>query len=180
MRSLVDGARSTATTAAGDPLHSLLIIRERTEDPEPYEVANRLASRLERLTPTPDACARSSTAWDAILLAIALVTLRTRTLLGSRERARVGILKAIGSTPRQLVGGVAANQLVLTVVALAVGIPLGRVVPRSVRRAKGSTEGMGTPALWQLVFLCPLAAGAFAPLAAATALLSATETPRQK
>lgn len=122
---------------------------------------------------------------DAILLAIALVTLLATTLLGVRERAReLGILKAIGFTPRQLIGGVAANQLVLAVVALVVGIPLGLALFRGAYvAANGSTEDMGTPALWQLLLLCPLAAGAFAALAAATAhrvtRLRATETLRQ-
>jgi hypothetical protein len=31
-----------------DPPHALLIIRERTDDPEPYEVAQRLSNKLER------------------------------------------------------------------------------------------------------------------------------------
>ena len=121
---------------------------------------------------------------EAILLAIAMVTLVATTLLGVRERTQeLGIMKAIGFTPRQLSAAVAANQLVLAVFALIVGIPLGLALFRGTyEAANGNTEGIGTPPLWQLFLLCPLVAGAFAALAAATARrltrLPATESLR--
>jgi putative ABC transport system permease protein len=108
---------------------------------------------------------------DAIMIAVALITLLTTTLLGVRERAReIGVLKALGFTPRQLMAGVAANQLVLAVVALVIGIPLGLALFRiAYEAANGSAEGIGSPPGWWLVVLCPLAAGMFAALAAGAA-----------
>jgi putative ABC transport system permease protein len=108
---------------------------------------------------------------NAILLAIALVALVTTTLLGVRERAReFGVLKAVGFTPRQLLVAVMANQLVLTIVALLVGIPLGLLVFRvAYEAAGGRSDEIGSPAHWQLLVLGPVAMAVFAALSAAAA-----------
>jgi ABC-type antimicrobial peptide transport system permease subunit len=108
---------------------------------------------------------------DAIMLAVALVTLLTTTLLNVRERSReLGVLKALGFTPRQVVAGVVANQLVLGFVALLVGIPLGVGLFRGAyQAANGSTDGIGSPEWWWLLLLCPAALALFGALAAAAA-----------
>jgi putative ABC transport system permease protein len=142
-------ASPVVTDAAGEPL---------APDPAPA------SSDEDRLRPLVYGL-------DAIVLAIALVSLVTTSVLGARERAReLGILKAVGFTPRQLVAALAANQLLLAAVALALGVPLGLAVFRGAyEAANGSSEAIGTPPLWQLLLLCPVAGGAFAALAGVAA-----------
>jgi putative ABC transport system permease protein len=64
-----------------------------------------------------------------VLLVIGAANVLTTMLLNVRERIRdIGVLKAIGMTPQQVVGSVAAGTGLMTVLALVVGIPLGLVI----------------------------------------------------
>jgi putative ABC transport system permease protein len=61
-----------------------------------------------------------------LLVAIGLVNLLTTLLLGLRERERdVGILGAVGATPRQVAGSVLAGGAALAIPAVLIGIPAG-------------------------------------------------------
>ena len=68
---------------------------------------------------------------SALLVAVGLVNLLTTLLLVTRERARdFGILKAIGLTPRGVLGVVTSGGAALALIAVAVGIPVGIVLFR--------------------------------------------------
>ncbi|HEX9260716.1 MAG TPA: FtsX-like permease family protein [Acidimicrobiales bacterium] len=62
----------------------------------------------------------------SLLLVVALANFGATMLLGVRERAReLGVLRAIGYTPMQLVGATAIGAAVLVVLAVLAGVPLG-------------------------------------------------------
>jgi len=96
---------------------------------------------------------------DALLLAIGLVNLVTTMLLGIRERRRdFAIFKSIGLTPRQVLGAVTAGGSMLTLVAVAIGIPVGAALFRIVVIATNPTDGPDlatTPTWWWLLLLVP-------------------------
>jgi putative ABC transport system permease protein len=96
---------------------------------------------------------------DVLLLSIGLVNLVTTMLLGIRERRRdFAIFKSIGLTPRQVLGAVTASGSVLTLAALAIGIPLGAGLFRTVVIATNPTDGPDlatTPTWWWLLLLVP-------------------------
>jgi putative ABC transport system permease protein len=96
---------------------------------------------------------------DALLLAIGLVNLVTTMLLGIRERRRdFAIFKSIGLTPRQVLGAVTAGGSVLTLVAVAIGIPVGAVLFRLVVIATNPTDGPDlatTPTWWWCLLIVP-------------------------
>jgi putative ABC transport system permease protein len=96
---------------------------------------------------------------DVLLLAIGLVNLVTTMLLGIRERRRdFAIFKSVGLTPRQILGAVTAGGSLLTLVAVAVGVPLGAVLFRAVVIATNKTDGPDlatTPTWWWLLLIVP-------------------------
>jgi putative ABC transport system permease protein len=96
---------------------------------------------------------------DALLLAIGLVNLVTTMLLGIRERRRdFAIFKSTGFTPRQVLGAVTAGGSVLTLVAVAIGIPVGALLFRLIVIATNPTDGPDlatTPAWWWLLLIVP-------------------------
>jgi putative ABC transport system permease protein len=70
-------------------------------------------------------------------------------LLNVRERIRdIGVLKAIGMTPQQVVGSVAAGTGLMTVLALVVGIPLGLVIFRVLFIVVAENMADADPALY--------------------------------
>ena len=82
---------------------------------------------------------------NLILVVIGVVNLLSTTMLGVRERVRdVGILKAIGMTPAEVVRSVLVGVGALTVLAVAVGIPLGLLVTRLLFAELGRRVGVGS------------------------------------
>jgi putative ABC transport system permease protein len=96
---------------------------------------------------------------DVLLLSIGLVNLVTTMLLGIRERRRdFAIFKTIGLTPRQVLGAVTAGGSVLALAAVAIGIPVGAALFRTVVIATNPTDGPDlatTPTWWWLLLLVP-------------------------
>lgn len=79
-----------------------------------------------------------------LVLAVALANLAATVLLGVRERMRdLGILRAIGFTPSQLVASTAIGTLLLVVAAVIVGIPIGLWLNRALLAAVGKAVGAG-------------------------------------
>ena len=154
---------------------SLALDGERASDPGPLPPMSDAAG--DPLTPEPalpdDADRMRPLVYglDAITLAVAVVTLLTTTMLALRERAReLGVLRALGFTPAQLLYGVMANQLLLAVAALTVGIPLGLLLfSGAYEAAGGRPEGSAWPPIWQLAVLCAVASVVFCGLAGAAA-----------
>ncbi|HEU4704298.1 MAG TPA: ABC transporter permease, partial [Sphingomicrobium sp.] len=86
----------------------------------------------------------------AMLLLVGLVSLVNTISIGVRERRRdLGVLKAIGFTPRQLIGCVLSGAFVLTSIALAAGIPLGLWVSMRISDQLGDQLGWG-PGLFEM------------------------------
>ena len=93
----------------------------------------------------------------AIMVVVGLLNLLTTTMLSVRERVReLGILKAVGLTPRQVVTSLVTSQATLGLVAGALGIPLGIATYRLV---SGDPD---VPPWWWLVVLVPVALAAVA------------------
>jgi putative ABC transport system permease protein len=97
------------------------------------------------------------------LLLLGLGNLLTTALLGVRERTRdVGVLKALGCTPRQVVASVVVGVGLLAVIGVAFGIPLGMAASRALLDWAGEGTGFGrefgktAPWTW-LVALAPAA-----------------------
>lgn len=97
---------------------------------------------------------------SALLVAVGLVNLLTTLLLVTRERARdFGILKAIGLTPRGVLGVVTSGGAALALIAIALGIPIGIVLFRVLMAAMSESEGtdvVGTPGPFALALIVPL------------------------
>ena len=61
---------------------------------------------------------------DALLLFVGLVSLVATLLLTTRERVRdLGVLGAVGMTPRQVSGSLVSEQVLVAVIAGLVGLP---------------------------------------------------------
>lgn len=104
---------------------------------------------------------------DGVVLFVGAINLLAALLLGVRERVRdLGVLKAIGLTPRQLSGAFAAAQGLLGVLAVAVGIPLGLAAFRLVIKLSGGEDEFAYPAWWWLALLVPAALALVLALAA--------------
>ena len=79
---------------------------------------------------------------SALLVLIALVNLLATLLLVTRERARdFAIFKAVGLTPRGVLGVVNAGGAVLGAIAIVIGIPAGIVIFRVVMQVLSPSEG---------------------------------------
>lgn len=103
-----------------------------------------------------------------MLLLVGLVSLVNTISTGVQERRRdLGILKAIGFTPRQVVGSVLTGAGLLTTVAIVVGIPLGVWVSGTISDSIGNSLGWGpgllvaAPITW-LLAVAPIMAAAVA------------------
>jgi putative ABC transport system permease protein len=80
----------------------------------------------------------------ALLLFVGAVSLLNTTMLGTRERLRdIGVLKAVGFTPRQVAGSVVSGAALLAVAAAVVGIPAGVWVSIAIVNAMGNSLGWG-------------------------------------
>lgn len=94
-----------------------------------------------------------------LLVAVGLVNLLATLLLVTRERARdFAIFKAVGLTPRGVLGVVNAGGAALGAIAILVGIPPGLVIFRSIMVAMSPSEGadiIGTPGPFALALCVP-------------------------
>ncbi len=95
------------------------------------------------------------------LMLLGMGNLLITALLGVRERTRdVGVLKAIGCTPRQIIGTVVVGTGIQAVLGVAIGVPLGLLATRALMTAAVAGTGFGSefgkmpPASW-LVLLAP-------------------------
>ena len=97
---------------------------------------------------------------SALLVLIALVNLLATLLLVTRERARdFAIFKAVGLTPRGVLGVVNAGGAVLGAIAIVIGIPAGIVIFRVVMQVLSPSEGtdiVGVPGPFALALTIPV------------------------
>ncbi len=116
---------------------------------------------LPLVAPTADADIRVLVySLAAALLVVGLANLVAAVVLTLRERRRdLGVLRASGATPRQVVAANASAHALLGALTAVVGIPLGLLLFRSAYAiANGSTEGAATPSLLALFAVVPLGA----------------------
>ena len=97
---------------------------------------------------------------SVLLVAVALVNLLATLLLVTRERARdFAIFKAVGLTPRGVLGVVNSGGAVLGAIAIAIGIPAGIVTFRGVMQVLSPSEGtdiVGVPGPFALALTIPV------------------------
>jgi putative ABC transport system permease protein len=99
------------------------------------------------------------------LVAVAVVNLLSTTMLGVRERFRdLGIGKAVGLTPVQVLAGVLVGVGAVALVAVVAGIPLGLAATRwlydELGRQTGTGAGVGVMPGWlDLALLLPVVVG---------------------
>lgn len=112
---------------------------------------------------------------NGVLLLIALANLMTTALLSVRERIRdLGILKAVGLTPRDVAVSVMAANGLLGAIAAVVGIPAGIGFFMGVYAlANGSLDDWATPPWWQFLLIVPCSIALVALVAGVPARLAA-------
>jgi ABC-type antimicrobial peptide transport system permease subunit len=102
---------------------------------------------------------------DGVLLFVGLVNLVATIILAVRERVRdLGVLKAVGLTPRQVGGSVLSSQAIVATLAAVAGIPLGLGLFRLGIAMSGGSDEFAYPAWWQLVLVAPAIVAAVALL----------------
>ncbi|MDT3439688.1 FtsX-like permease family protein [Pseudofrankia sp. BMG5.37] len=149
-------------------------------------LATRLGEGVELKTHSPDVGGRTvietvTTLIAGVLVLIALANMLHALLASNRESARdIGVVGALGCTPRQLIGQSALAAAVLAGLAVVIGLPLGLLVFRiqsdAVARDIGLGPGFGlTPSA---TFLVALVAGTLA-LGAATGAAAARGLARR-
>ncbi len=80
-----------------------------------------------------------------VLAVIGLASLLTATVVGMRDhRHEVGVLEALGLTPRQVMASLAVNTMILTGIGVAAGITVGLVLAPWLINMQGRTSGMGS------------------------------------
>jgi len=93
---------------------------------------------------------------DALLLFVGLVNLLATLLLTTRERVRdLGVLGAVGMTPRQVTGSLVSEQALVAVLAGVVGLPLGLLFFRGAVGLTGGSDEFAYPSWWSLALLVP-------------------------
>jgi putative ABC transport system permease protein len=120
---------------------------------------------------------------DLVLLFVGLSNLLATILLSLRERTRnLGLLKAAGLTPRQLIAAFLTSQAAVASTAALAGIPIGLLLFRAAIEVTGSTDEFGYPRVLWLVLLAPAAVATVlavaTPLARRAAAQSVTEALR--
>ncbi|HET6952971.1 MAG TPA: ABC transporter permease, partial [Acidimicrobiales bacterium] len=112
---------------------------------------------------------------SGLVVIMALANLASTMLLAVRERTHeLGVLRAVGVTPRQVVAMVATGAAALAVLAALIGVPVGwagsAVVSEVVGTASGIGPGIGaTPGAVAVLVMVPIAVGVAALLGAASA-----------
>ena len=115
-----------------------------------------------------------------ILAVIALANLLTATVVGMRDhRHEVGVLAAMGLTPRQVVGTLVTNTMILTLLGVSSGIVAGLLIAPRLINMQGDTSGIGSGIAVSLsaAEVAAILAAALAT-AAAAALILARRTTR--
>jgi ABC-type antimicrobial peptide transport system permease subunit len=93
---------------------------------------------------------------DALLLFVGLVNLLATLLLTTRERVRdLGVLGAVGMTPRQVTASLVSEQALVAVLAGLVGVPLGLVFFRGAVGLTGGSDEFAYPSWWSVVLVVP-------------------------
>ncbi len=93
---------------------------------------------------------------SALLLFVGLVNLLATLLLTTRERVRdLGVLGAVGMTPRQVSGSLVSEQALVATLARLVGLPLGLLIFRGAVGATGGGDEFAYPSWWSLALLVP-------------------------
>ena len=94
---------------------------------------------------------------DALLLFVGLVNLVATLLLTTRERVRdLGVLGAVGMTPRQVSGSLVSEQVLVAVIAGLVGLPLGLLFFRGAVALTGGSDEFAYPSWWSLACSSPV------------------------
>jgi putative ABC transport system permease protein len=115
-----------------------------------------------------------------ILAVIALANLLTATVVGMRDhRHEVGVLAAIGLTPRQVTATLVVNTMILTALGVTLGTVAGLVIAPRLINMQGQTSGIGSGIAVSLsaAAIAEILAVALA-IATATALFLARRTTR--
>ena len=115
-----------------------------------------------------------------ILAVIGLANLLTATVVGMRDhRHEVGVLAAIGLTPRQVTATLVANTMILTTLGVTGGTVAGLVIAPRLINMQGQTSGIGSgiAASLGVAAIAEILAAALA-IAAAAALFLARRTTR--
>ncbi|MBB5958136.1 putative ABC transport system permease protein [Saccharothrix tamanrassetensis] len=82
-----------------------------------------------------------------MLVAVAGLGVFNAVVLDTRDRVRdLGVHKALGTTPRQVIAMVVASVVVTGLIGGAVGVPAGVVLHQAVLPAMGESAGTGLPA----------------------------------
>jgi putative ABC transport system permease protein len=80
-----------------------------------------------------------------ILAVIALANLLTATVVGMRDhRHEVGVLAAMGLTPRQVMATLVTNTMILTLLGVSSGIVAGLLIAPRLINMQGETSGIGS------------------------------------
>jgi putative ABC transport system permease protein len=140
-------------------------------DPESYRIAlirqeSRLSVKIFDATEDNEKVAGNIRpplyALMVALLAIGVLSLLITLLFSVRERYReFAVLKTLGFTPRQVGASVVSGSILLTGIALSIGIPLGVIVTRLSMDSIGHGIGVGkpfgfTPGPVELIILAPV------------------------
>src|SRR6516164_3516095 len=115
-----------------------------------------------------------------ILAVIALANLLTATVVGQRDHLHeVGVLKAMGLTPRQVIATLVVNATILTAIGVTAGTLAGLVIAPRLINMQGQTSGIGSgiAAGLSVTAIAEIVAIALA-IAAAAALFLARRTTR--
>jgi putative ABC transport system permease protein len=115
-----------------------------------------------------------------ILAVIALANLLTATVVGMRDhRHELGVLAAIGLTPRQVTATLVVNTMILTALGATCGIIAGQVIAPRLINMQGQTSGIGSGIASRLgpAAIAEILAVALA-IAVAAALFLARKTTR--
>ncbi|HET9442040.1 MAG TPA: FtsX-like permease family protein, partial [Acidimicrobiales bacterium] len=100
---------------------------------------------------------------SALVVVVALANLASTMVLAVRERTHdLGVLRAVGVTPRQVVAMVCTGSAALALAAAVVGVPVGLVVSGAVTEVVGAATGIGPgigagPGVVGIVALVPAA-----------------------
>jgi len=115
-----------------------------------------------------------------ILAVIALANLLTATVVGMRDhRHEVGVLAAMGLTPRQVVATLVTNTMILTLLGVSGGVAAGLLIAPRLINMQGDTSGIGSGIAVSLSAAAIVAILAVAlATAAAAALIVARRTTR--
>jgi putative ABC transport system permease protein len=115
-----------------------------------------------------------------ILAVIGLANLLTATVVGMRDhRHEVGVMAAIGLTPRQVTATLVVNTMILTALGVTCGTVAGLVIAPRLINMQGQTSGIGSGIAVSLgvAAIAEILAAALA-IAAAAALFLARRTTR--